>query len=138
MKKLYIAAIFIIVVLPSCSPLSVNGYETELPELITKPPAKFTTEAPPEQNSIVQTPAVNQLIQLTQQDLAGKLNVKADLIGKPDVIPVTWSDTSLGCPQPGVMYAQVMTEGYKLTYTIKGQQFIYHTDTASRFVHCVE
>jgi hypothetical protein len=27
-----------------------------------------------------------------------------------------WSDSSLGCPQPGVMYAQVITSGYVLRF----------------------
>jgi hypothetical protein len=29
---------------------------------------------------------------------------------------VQWSDSSLGCPQPGMMYAQVITSGYVLRF----------------------
>ena len=28
--------------------------------------------------------------------------------------PVTWPDSSLGCPQPGIQYLQVLTPGYRV------------------------
>ncbi len=28
--------------------------------------------------------------------------------------PVTWPDSSLGCPQPGIQYLQVLTPGYRI------------------------
>ena len=33
---------------------------------------------------------------------------------------VGWSDASLGCPQEGMMYAQVITPGYKLVFDLDG------------------
>ena len=41
-----------------------------------------------------------------------------------------WSDASLGRPQPGMMYAQVITPGYLVVLEADGQQYTYHTDTA--------
>jgi hypothetical protein len=46
---------------------------------------------------------------------------------------VDWSDTSLGCPEPGMMYAQVITPGFLVMIEAEGQQYEYHTDE-SRFV----
>lgn len=31
------------------------------------------------------------------------------------VEPMTWDDASMGCPQEGMMYAQVVTEGFRIT-----------------------
>ena len=42
--------------------------------------------------------------------------------------PVEWGDTSLGCPLPGKVYAQVITPGFRLVFDYQGQQNEYHTD----------
>ena len=42
--------------------------------------------------------------------------------------PVEWGDTSLGCPMPGLVYAQVITPGFRLVFDYQGQQNEYHTD----------
>jgi hypothetical protein len=47
-----------------------------------------------------------------------------------------WSDTSLGCPQEGFMYAQVITPGYLIVLEAQGQTYEYHTDTQANVVLC--
>ncbi len=42
--------------------------------------------------------------------------------------PVEWGDTSLGCPKPDVMYAQVITPGFRLVFEHEGRRHEYHTD----------
>ncbi|OGG17024.1 hypothetical protein A3D77_03805 [Candidatus Gottesmanbacteria bacterium RIFCSPHIGHO2_02_FULL_39_11] len=39
---------------------------------------------------------------------------------------VQWRDTSLGCPKEGMMYAQVITPGYKIHMELNGTGYIYH------------
>ena len=41
---------------------------------------------------------------------------------------VGWSDTSLGCPQDGYAYAQVITPGYKLVFDLAGASHAVHTN----------
>lgn len=41
---------------------------------------------------------------------------------------VTWSDASLGCPQEGFAYAQVLTPGYKLLFSHQGTAYPVHTN----------
>lgn len=41
---------------------------------------------------------------------------------------VLWGDSSLGCPEPGMMYAQVITPGFRLVFEHSGQRFEYHTN----------
>ena len=39
-----------------------------------------------------------------------------------------WSDASLGCPQEGMAYAQVLTSGYKLIFDHAGTSYAVHTN----------
>lgn len=41
-----------------------------------------------------------------------------------------WPDRSLGCPRPGMGYAQAITPGYLIVAEAGGQQLAYHTDHA--------
>ena len=50
---------------------------------------------------------------------------------------VQWSDASLGCPQPGYAYAQVVTPGYRLVFALDGTTYQVHTnDDGSHAVIC--
>lgn len=51
---------------------------------------------------------------------------------------VEWRDTSLGCPEPGMMYAQVITPGYLVLLQADGRTFEYHTDTTGNVVTCAD
>lgn len=53
-----------------------------------------------------------------------------------DVRPITWPDSSLGCPRPGMMYLQVLTPGYQIKLAHAGQEYIVHTDRGHRAVYC--
>jgi hypothetical protein len=65
-------------------------------------------------------------------DLAGRLGVDAGAIAVESVRAETWNDASLGLPEPGKMYAQVISEGHVVTLTCDGQTYVYHVagDTA--------
>ena len=39
---------------------------------------------------------------------------------------VTWPDSSLGCPQPGLMYAQALMPGYRVVLEAQDQTLNYH------------
>ena len=47
-----------------------------------------------------------------------------------------WSDSSLGCPKPGMNYLQVITPGFKITLEAQGKRYEYHSDTNRRVVRC--
>ena len=55
------------------------------------------------------------------------------------IISVTareWPDSALGCPQPGMMYQQVITPGYLVVLKTAGKVHQVHTDTSGRAVVC--
>jgi hypothetical protein len=39
---------------------------------------------------------------------------------------VTWPDGSLGCPQPGMAYTQVLVEGYRIVLAAEGDEIAFH------------
>jgi len=60
--------------------------------------------------------------------LAGELGVSIDEVNVVQAEPMRWSDSSLGCPEPGMMYAQAITPGYQVILEHDGQQYDYHAD----------
>lgn len=67
--------------------------------------------------------------------LATQLAIPAEKIQILDVEAVEWPDTSLGCPEPGMMYAQVITPGYRVRLQAGEAIYTLHTD-GKRAVSC--
>ena len=59
-------------------------------------------------------------------DLAGRLGVEPSAITVASVEEVTWRDGSIGCPQPGMMYPQVLTDGSRVVLEAGGRRYEYH------------
>jgi hypothetical protein len=49
---------------------------------------------------------------------------------------VTWSDGSLGCPQPGVFYTQALVPGYWVVLQIGEKEYDYRASDRGYFVLC--
>jgi len=92
--------------------------------------------AAPPPTSRAPDPASRALVELARQDLAGQLGMKVEDITLAAVEAVEWRDSSLGCPQPGMNYLQVITPGYRITLAAQGQSYEYHTNKSSRVVRC--
>jgi hypothetical protein len=71
-------------------------------------------------------------------DLAQRLGVAEEEIAVKSLEGMQWPDTSLGCPQPGMMYAQVVTPGYRVVLEVDGQVYEAHTDEGHSVVWCEE
>jgi len=73
-----------------------------------------------------------------RESLAEKLRVAPETLTLISAAEVEWPDTSLGCPQPGMMYAQVITPGYQYRFTDQsGREYDVHTGrNPANFVVC--
>lgn len=69
-----------------------------------------------------------EVVTLAIADLAVRLGVAEAEIRVVAVEAVDWPDTSLGYPQPGYAYAQVITPGFRILLEAKGQIYEYHSD----------
>ncbi|HSM70960.1 MAG TPA: hypothetical protein VK851_05405 [Anaerolineales bacterium] len=76
------------------------------------------------------------LIETAKADLVQRLSLPPPEINLVTAIEVTWPDSSLGCPQPGVEYAQVLTEGFLINLEANGNIHEYHADTSGQIVSC--
>jgi hypothetical protein len=76
------------------------------------------------------------LVRQAKADLARRLAITDDQVDLVELKAVVWPDASLGCPQPGMMYAQVLTPGYRVVLEAKGESYPYHTDKRQEMVYC--
>lgn len=75
-------------------------------------------------------------VELARSTLARELGCAAADVAMVDAEAVDWSDSALGCPQPGMMYMQMITPGYRVTLEHDGQRYQVHTDGGQRAVRC--
>lgn len=75
------------------------------------------------------------LVELARADLASRLGTEKPRIDLVSITAKVWPDTALGCPQPGQLYAQVLTQGYLIVLEAAGREYRYHSDQ-KRVVLC--
>lgn len=76
------------------------------------------------------------LIERAKADLAQRLSVSASQINAIEIKEAVWPDTSLGCPQPGIDYAQIPTPGYLVLLEVAGDAFEYHVELHGNTHYC--
>lgn len=111
--------------LPGASP---SGTLTTNPPLITIPPSvSFPLalgEVPPE------------LFALAAEEAAAVANVAVETVTVVRAERVTWSDGSLGCPEPGQVYTQALVPGFWLVLRAGEQDFDFHATEDLTFKLC--
>lgn len=65
------------------------------------------------------------IVEKCKADLAKRLEVEAKTIEVTEVKEVTWPDAALGMPEPGKMYAQVLTPGYRIILKSGNSEHLY-------------
>lgn len=128
---------------PTTMPPLVN---TETPMPANTPPADENQPTPP---TPLRLPA---LVPPTPLPITGEANplvldrIIADAMqrtgaGREAVVilrdeAVTWPDGSLGCPQPGMAYPQVLIDGLWVVLRIGDTEYDYRADDRGRFILC--
>lgn len=84
------------------------------------------------------TPMTGQpdVVRLAIADLSRSLGLRPEEIAVRQVEPVDWPDSSLGCPQPGRAYLQVITPGYRIVLAAGGRQYTYHGNLKDTVIRC--
>jgi hypothetical protein len=96
----------------------------DLPVAATEPSAMNNVNAPAE------------MIEAALADAANRSTTAKDDIKVLSAEAVTWSDGSLGCPQPGMMYTQALVPGYRIVLQAGEQTLNYHAMSRGRPVFC--
>jgi hypothetical protein len=114
-----------------CRPDALPGSDlTQAFESMAAPAVNTNTDIPPE---------AQRAVDAALQDAANHLGVPRARLRVVRVEERQWPDASLGCPQPGQMYAQVITPGYLLVIVDETQpdrRMEYHTGTQDHVVRC--
>ena len=76
------------------------------------------------------------LVENAKANLAIHLSIPTTDINVLDARNVVWSNSSLGCPQPGMLYAEVLTPGYLILLNVDGQDYEYHAGRNSGVFLC--
>ena len=104
--------------------LRVGYYVLDLPRLVVYEPLEKS----------VWVPGVAHLGDQAHQQV--RLGIEQDQIQILSIQSVVWNDSSLGCPEKGMMYLQVLTPGYQVLLQAQGRQYDYRTDEAGTFKIC--
>jgi hypothetical protein len=146
MRTRWVLLIFILsLALGSCGGSVVTVGPSPEPFLsLTKEPLSTLIPVPTQgdntqMNPFLPTPSASGLDGLAEkakEDLAQRLSIPIGDINLVEAKEVFWPDGSLGCPQPDMMYAQVLTPGYliKLKYDVR--EFEYHAGKNGSLTYC--
>ena len=92
------------------------------------PPTRQATEATSAPTS-GQHQGLDDLQRQARDVLAARLSVPAENLALVSDEAVQWADTSLGCPEDGMAYAQMITPGHRMTFSHNGATYEVHTAT---------
>lgn len=74
-------------------------------------------------------PLASETFRVVQDLLGEELDLSSRRVQLVTMQPVTWTDTSLGCPQPDQTYTDREIPGYHLAVTVGNDTYIYHSDS---------
>jgi hypothetical protein len=131
-----IAPILAVALLAACAAPPAGAPE-DSPEPPEPTPTEQVTPEPGEGDNGPMTGEVpDELMRQIMADASDRTGVGEDQIEVLTAEGVTWSDGSLGCPEPGMMYTQALVDGYRVVLDADGQELNYHTDNRGHFVYC--
>ena len=127
-------------------PAAGEALETEEdlePEVTTTPDrSESSMRIPPERVPPTErgTPVTGEvptlILTAIVQELAARTETAPEEIGVTRDQAVVWSDGSLGCPQPGVMYTQALVDGYWVELEVDGRIYDYRAARTGHFILC--
>lgn len=120
---------------PNLSPSDQNEIESFSTPIPATPPQ--SDDMPKDLPlSIPRSPSLPALIEKAKADLAQRLSIPISQIKAIETKEAAWPDTSLGCPQPDIVYAQIPTPGYLVTLENAGNKYEYHVGIHGNVLYC--
>jgi hypothetical protein len=116
------------------APATTGTPDVTVPAATTSMPlavSPLTVVAVTEETTVALSPAIDpsmqSLVDQAVADLATRLKVDASNIDTISAQSMSWPDGSLGCPQPGMGYTQVMVDGALILLSVNGTSYSYHS-----------
>ena len=136
MLRFQSSVLMLAIFLAACSVISQDQPQPATPLLPTRAPSPLATRAVSPLPAPGGASGSNVAVRNAIDDLASKLKIAPDKVQVVSVEQVDWPDTSMGCPQPGIFYAQVIVQGYRIVLAAEGQQVVYHSDLQGHVGTC--
>lgn len=146
MKKLCLTLMLLMLAITACAAPSSPGEKTYVEEGGQNRSPLAQPTAPAQSASPISVPPTPQLPNAVEGDVvttlralvAAKLQVALAELTLVSAEEVIWRDASLGCPQPGEGYAQVLTPGWRVVFAdAAGREYDVHTsEKPESFVIC--
>ncbi len=121
-RRTVVIVMILIIFTAGCS---APAAQSPVPTPATTPPATETGTTE-ETTAMPRSDESQILTNLARANLRERLCVSRNEITVQSVVPVEFADTSLGVPEPGRMYSQVITPGYVIRLTAAGEVYQYH------------
>lgn len=97
-----------------------------------------TSQVEEESRVDLEKPTSNRMVNVAMNDLAQQLGVSIEDIEIVSVENVVWPDSALGCPQPDMMYMQVLMDGMRIRLQVDGAVYQYNSGGAEDPSLCEE
>lgn len=104
------------------------------PGLAITPEGATAAAVPPASGNAGEVP--QDLLGAMVADLAQRLSVDPTAVAVVTGEAITWPDGAMGCPQPGMVYQQVLIDGYKVVLAVGADEYAYHAAAAGDFLLC--
>lgn len=69
---------------------------------------------------------LERLVEQARADLARRSSIPLERISVVEAAGVVWPNSAMGCPQPGMAYLQVPTDGSRIILEADGRRYDYH------------
>lgn len=105
---------------------------TTLADVTTTPEQTTTTIPPTVESTMPEIPPSNPdsapetVVEKAILDLVARTGVSPESVTIVAAEAKTWSDGSLGCPQPGMSYTQALVDGSRVLLEADGRLYAYH------------
>ena len=86
-----------------------------------------TTRVITQENRMEVSLPTNPIVVEAMKDLGIRLGVSLDQILVLRSENVTWPDSGIGCPKPGMMYTQVQQDGMRIILSVAEKSYEYHS-----------
>lgn len=95
-----------------------------------------TTRVITQENRMEVSLPTNPIVVQAMKDLGTRLGVSLDQIMVLRSENVTWPDSGIGCPKPGMMYTQVQQDGMRIILSVAEKSYEYHSGGARGVFLC--
>lgn len=122
-----------------CMQPAADGGDDGTPSASREPIASPSSDVPPSDEGEPVTGEVpRDILEAIMADAARQTGIGPDEIEVIRAESTTWSDGSLGCPEPGMMYTQALVDGYHVVLDVDGEELDYRVDSAGSFRICAD